>query len=221
MLWARGKVRPYSSLGLQARLGAWLFGLPDISSVLEKLSESQEPMKNVDGLKSSVQIRVGQVLLHVDHEEINNAVCLGLNYKSPTFKADLAEVTEDSPIDVYFDNVGGEMLDTMLTRMAMNGRVALCGAISTYNSTSTCLLRNYAQLITMRLTLRGFVVHDFSNDEAKRGKFMQAMLGSNINTADMETQDTIIAGAVEDIPRIWLRLFNGGNQGKLITKLDK
>jgi NADPH-dependent curcumin reductase CurA len=130
----------------------------------------------------------------------------------------LAEVTKDSPIDVYFDNVGGEMLDTMLAHMAMNGRVALCGAISTYNSTSTCLLRNYAQLITMRLTLRGFVVHDFSNEEAKRREFMQIMLASDIIK---ETQDTIVAGAVEDIPRTWLRLFNGGNQGKLITKLDK
>jgi NADPH-dependent curcumin reductase CurA len=64
-------------------------------------------------------------------------------------------------------------------------------------------------------------VHDFANAEAKREEFMQAMLGSNIITADEETQDTIIAGAIEDVPRIWLRLFNGANQGKLITKLEK
>ena len=113
------------------------------------------------------------------------------------------------------------MLDTMLGHMAMNGRVAICGAISLYNGDSTCLLKNFYQLPTMRLTLRGFVVHDFSNVEAKREEFMQAILGSNIITADEETQDTIIAGAVEDIPRIWLRLFEGGNQGKLITKLNK
>lgn len=146
--------------------------------------------------------------------------CPGLNYKSPTFKSDLAKVTEVSPIDVYFDNVGGEMLDTMLSRMAMNGRVALCGAISTYNSAAGgCLLKNYAQIITMRLTLRGFVVHDFANEEAKREEFMQAMLGSNV--LDGGTQDTIVSGAIEDIPKIWLRLFDGDNQGKLITKLDR
>jgi NADPH-dependent curcumin reductase CurA len=133
----------------------------------------------------------------------------------------LAKATKDDLIDVYFDNIGGEMLDTMLAHMAMNGRVALCGAISAYNSGASCLLRNYFQLITMRLTLRGFVIHDFSNDEAKREEFMEAILGSNIITADEETQDTIIAGTVEDIPRTWLRLFDGGNQGKLITKLNK
>ena len=111
------------------------------------------------------------------------------------------------------------MLDLMLAHMAMNGRVALCGAISTYNSSTACLLKNYAQLITMRLSLRGFVVHDFSNTEAKREEFMQAILGSNIIRPDEEIQDTIVAGAIEDVPKIWLRLFKGGNRGKLITKI--
>lgn len=156
-------------------------------------------------------------------QEINvtDSIPLGLNYKSPTFDADLEKATEDKLIDVFYDNVGGELLDTMLSYMAMNGRVALCGAISIYNSSSATLLKNFPQLITMRLNLRGFVVHDFSNDEAKREQFMQAMLGSNIITAEDGIQDTIMTGTVEDIPKIWLRLFDGGNQGKLITKLER
>ena len=147
---------------------------------------------------------------------------IGLNYKSPTFRSDLTNATKYSPIEVFFDNVGGEMLDLMLAHMAMHGRVALCGAISMYNSGSTtCVLKNYAQLITMRLSLRGFVVHDFSNIEARREEFMQTILGSNIITADEESQDTIVEGAIEDVPKIWLKLFEGGNKGKLITKLHK
>lgn len=162
-------------------------------------------------------------LASVDHELITHALCLGLNYKSPTFKADLAKATDNHPINVYFDNIGGDTLDTMLAYMAMNGRVALCGAISMYNNSSsgtTTLLKNFAQIITMRLTLRGFVVHDFANDEAKRERFMQAMLDSNIINAGSKSEDTIVTGGVEDIPKIWLSLFTGANQGKLITKLE-
>ena len=113
------------------------------------------------------------------------------------------------------------MLDLMLAHMAMHGRVALCGAISTYNSSTTCILKNYLQLLTMRLSLRGFAVHDFSNVEAKREEFMQAILGSNIIIAEQGGQDTVMAGSIEDIPKIWLRLFKGGNKGKLITELHK
>ncbi|KAK5056229.1 hypothetical protein LTR84_012782 [Exophiala bonariae] len=151
-------------------------------------------------------------------EKLGADLCL--NYKSPTFGDDLAKATEDKLIDVFFDNVGGEMLDSMLSYMAMYGRVALCGAISIYNSSSATLLKNFPQLITMRLNLRGFVVHDFSNDEAKREQFIQAMLESDILTANDGIQDTVVTGIVEDIPKIWLRLFDGGNQGKLITKLE-
>ena len=152
----------------------------------------------------------------------------GLNYNTPTFEADLKKTTKDGLIDVYFDNVGGEMLDKMLGHMAMYGRVALCGAISSYNASDSgagaVLFTNYPQMITMRLALRGFVVHDFANDNAKREHFTQAILGSDIlsGMADAtDTPDTVVAGLVEDIPKIWLRLFEGRNRGKLITKLQK
>ena len=152
----------------------------------------------------------------------------GLNYNTPTFEADLTKTTKDGLIDVYFDNVGGEMLDKMLGHMAMYGRVALCGAISSYNASDSgagaVLFTNYPQMITMRLALRGFVVHDFANDNAKRERFTQAILGSDIlsGMADAtDTPDTVVAGLVEDIPKIWLRLFEGRNRGKLITKLQK
>ena len=144
----------------------------------------------------------------------------GLNYKSPTFSTDLASLTRDKLIDVYFDNVGGSMLDTVLGHMAMHGRVALCGAISSYNATSNpgVLFTHYAQMITMRLALKGFVVHDVAGDEAWRERFTEKILGSELLGG---VEDTVVEGGVEDIPRVWLGLFEGSNKGKLITKLVK
>ena len=144
------------------------------------------------------------------------------------FEADLAKTTKDGLIDVYFDNVGGELLDRMLGHMAMHGRVAACGAISSYNASDSggaaVLFTNYAQIITMRLALRGFVVHDFANDAAKRERFTQAMLDSGIlfkMRDEADTPDTVVVGSVKNIPMIWLRLFEGANRGKLITKLER
>ena len=177
--------------------------------------------RSVGGLKSLGRTCVGEGLPHVDREKMPNAACLGLNYKSPTFKADLAKIADERPIDVFFDNVGGEILDLALPHMVTHGRIAICGAISAYNDDGVVQLKNYFQIIALRLALRGFSVHDFANDEVKREEFMQAMLGSDILTADGGLQDTIASGRFEDIPRIWLRLFEGSNQGKLITKLEK
>ena len=81
-------------------------------------------------------------------------------------------------------------------------------------------LTNYAQTITMRLTLRGFVVHDFANDEKKRSQFRRDMLSSGI-LESMKGQDTVVPASVEEIPKVWLGLFEGVNRGKLITKLHK
>ena len=64
-------------------------------------------------------------------------------------------------IDIYFDNVGGEILDAALRRIAMYGRVVLCGAISQYNSAVTVGPTNYLSLLTQRATMQGFIVFDF------------------------------------------------------------
>ena len=82
-----------------------------------------------------------------------------LNYKSSSFAADLKKATPDFA-NVYFDNVGGEILDLMLTRMAKHGRVAACGAISNYNSSGDAItgLKNWFEVITMRIKLEGFIV---------------------------------------------------------------
>jgi NADPH-dependent curcumin reductase CurA len=84
--------------------------------------------------------------------------------KSSSFKEDLKKATlgPDNYANVYFDNVGGEILDFMLTRMAKFGRVSCCGAISNYNSSGDTMVgvKNWFEVITMRLMCKGFIVLD-------------------------------------------------------------
>ena len=96
-------------------------------------------------------------------ESIGADTCL--NYKSSSFADDLAKALPgpDGYANVYFDNVGGEILDLMLTRMALHGRVAACGAISNYNNAPerTTGIKNWFQVISMRIQILGFIIFDF------------------------------------------------------------
>lgn len=84
--------------------------------------------------------------------------------KSPSFKEDLKKATPgpDGFANVYFDNVGGDILDFMLTRMAKFGRVSCCGAISNYNASGETMVgvKNWFEIISMRLMCKGFIVLD-------------------------------------------------------------
>ena len=146
-----------------------------------------------------------------------------LNYKSPTFKPQLKQATEGF-VEIYFDNVGGDTLNFMLGRMARNGRVAACGAIADYNTSSPIGLRNYFQVITMRLEIRGFIVLDFlREDEGRKAaeatrELIDAVKEGRITISD-ERNETVVSVGIEGVPGTWMRLFEGGNTGKLITKL--
>ena len=142
-----------------------------------------------------------------------------LNYKSPTFAEDLEKAT-DGDVDVYFDNVGGHILDLMLSRMKMHGRVAVCGSISSYNSSAPLQLRNWIDVIAMRIQLRGFIV----TDHMQKGKAMETLevLKRGVQDGKLkidEESEHIVDAKFEDIPAVWMKLFEGANTGKLITKL--
>jgi NADPH-dependent curcumin reductase CurA len=142
----------------------------------------------------------------------------GLNYKSPSFEQDLKEATAGG-VDVFFDNVGGPILDLMLANMSMHGRVAACGAITGYNSGDPLVLKNYFQVITMRLQLKGFIVMDYLHKAAEtQALFRQAIQDGLITLGDQT--ETVVPTKFADVPRTWLRLFSGDNTGKLVTKLE-
>ncbi|KAF9894011.1 hypothetical protein FE257_008982 [Aspergillus nanangensis] len=140
-----------------------------------------------------------------------------LNYKSPSFAKDLRDAT-DANVDVYFDNVGGEILDMMLPLMALHGRIAACGAISAYNGEDALPLKNWFQVITMRLRIHGFIVLDYLNKAPEvRGVLKQAIADGKLRVD--EKSQTVVSSSFEDIPRVWMKLFEGGNTGKLVTRL--
>jgi hypothetical protein len=107
----------------------------------------------------------------------------------------------------------------MLTRTSKNGRITACGAISGCNSDDPCVLRNYFQMIPMRLQIRGFTVHDSPPDKAAEA---QILLWKAIEDGTLDLSDdneTIVPTKFEHVPNTWLALFEGKNTGKLATKL--
>ncbi|KAL1626760.1 quinone oxidoreductase [Neofusicoccum ribis] len=140
-----------------------------------------------------------------------------LNYKSPSFEEDLAKATEGY-VDVYFDNVGGRILDLMLTRMKKEGTIAVCGAISTYNATEPMVLKNWIEALSMRLTIRGFILLDYVAEIPNAiGELVQATQEGKITLGD--ENETVVETDIKGVPSTWMKLFEGWNKGKLITKL--
>jgi NADPH-dependent curcumin reductase CurA len=150
-------------------------------------------------------------------ESLGADVCL--NYKKESFKKDLIEAT-DGFVEVYFDNVGGEILDLMLTRMKKHGRVAACGAITDYNNSKPRGLTNWFEVVTNRIEIKGFIVLDFI-DQGKApeavGEMVKALKEGKIVVGD--ESETVVNTKFEDVPKTWMMLFEGGNTGKLVTKL--
>ncbi|KAL2414916.1 putative membrane protein [Exophiala dermatitidis] len=146
-------------------------------------------------------------------ESLGADVCV--NYRSSTFEQDLIKAT-DGFVDVFFDNVGGHILDLMLSRLKPRGVAVACGSISMYNSQEPTVLKNYFQVITMRLSIRGFLFMDHaSNAQEILDLFARAVQEGKLKVSNEQVVDT----KFEDIPKVWLKLFEGGNTGKLVTKL--
>ncbi|KAI2780423.1 NAD(P)-binding protein [Daldinia loculata] len=147
-------------------------------------------------------------------EQLGADACI--NYKSPTFVEELKAVTPDE-VDVYFDNVGGHVLDAMLTRMKKNGNIAVCGAVSGYNSDEPMALRNWFEVISMRINIRGFIMLDYLD---KAPAILKDLIGAAADgRIKLQDGETVVEAKIEEQPEIWMRLFKGGNQGKLLTKL--
>jgi len=138
-----------------------------------------------------------------------------IDYKDKDYKKHLASVLPDYA-DVYFDNVGGEILDTMLGLIKLNGLVVCCGAIAGYNG-EPLQLKNWADVIFQRFTIQGFL---FSDHKAELPKALEDIpKWIKDGTLDVTEGEDVHEAKFEDVPKIWAKLFSGGNKGKLITKL--
>lgn len=120
-------------------------------------------------------------------------------------------------IDVYFDNVGGEILDMALGRLAMHGRIVICGAISQYNNkTAIKGPSNYLSLLVNRGTMRGMVVFDYANDYQKAAMQM----GQWMMQGKLKSKEDVYEG-IENFHETFLRLFSGEKLGKLVLKVSE
>lgn len=137
-----------------------------------------------------------------------------IDYKSQNvFEA----VKETCPkgIDVYFDNVGGEILEAALSRLRKKARIVICGAISQYNNIDDMKgPRNYMSLLVNRATMQGMVVMDYAD---RYPEAMQEMAGW-MQQGNLKSKETIFEG-IENFQETFKRLFTGDKLGKLILKV--
>ena len=137
-----------------------------------------------------------------------------INYKSDDVRERLAAEFPDG-IDLYFDNVGGELLDHVLARIANHARIVLCGAIASYTDRSNVTpIRNHTNLISRRGTMRGFIILDY----APRYAEAQAELARLAAIGAIKTREHVIDG-LERAPEALNMLFTGANTGKTIVRV--
>jgi len=136
------------------------------------------------------------------------------NYKAGPVRPQLKALTPKG-IDVYFDNVGGEHLDAALAGMNLLGRVAVCGMISGYNEAGArTVVRNLANIIYGRITLRGFTAADFMH---LRDAF-QSDMAAWLREGRIKHHETVYHG-IENAPAAMVDLMAGANLGKMLVKL--
>jgi hypothetical protein len=120
-------------------------------------------------------------------------------------------------VDIYFDNVGGEILDAVLARLARKARVIICGAISQYNNANSMPSagpRNYLSLLVNRARMEGIVVFDY----ADRYHVAVAELAGYLKDGRMKSKEDVVVG-LDTFPEALNRLFSGENFGKLVLQV--
>ena len=139
----------------------------------------------------------------------------GIDYRAGNLRSALRSACPEG-IDVYFDNVGGEILDTCLSMLRMKARIVICGAISQYNNTEGVVgPKNYLSLLVNRARMEGLVVFDY----ASRYQEAAMAMGQWLKEGKMVSKEHIVEGGVEDFLPTLMLLFGGDKIGKLILKL--
>jgi len=138
-----------------------------------------------------------------------------VDYKCDTFRNDLKHACPQG-IDVYFDNVGGDILDEVLTKINLRARIVICGAISQYNNTTPVKgPSNYLSLLVNRARMEGIVVFDNVNEYPIAAKDMATWIAQG----KLKAKEHVVVG-IDNFPETLLMLFNGDNFGKLVIKVE-
>ena len=135
-----------------------------------------------------------------------------IDYKAGDVKVGLKNHCPDG-IHVFFDNVGGEILDAALARLAMRARIVICGAISQYNNTTPVKgPSNYLSLLVNRASMTGMVVFDYADRYGEAAKEMAGWIAAG----KLHAKEDVVQGGIDAFPDVLLKLFKGENFGKLV-----
>jgi NADPH-dependent curcumin reductase CurA len=216
-----------------APLPTWLnvLGMPGMTAYFGLLEVGQPKAGEtvvVSGAAGAVGMTVGQVAKHLGCrvvgiaggadkcrfvvEELGFDACI--DYKAGPVQAGLKQHCPQG-VDVYFDNVGGDILDAVLTRINMKARIVICGAISQYNATEAVKgPANYLALLVNRARMEGMLVTDY----AARYPEGVAALARWMKEGSFKSREHIVEG-FETFPSTLLMLFRGENLGKLVLQV--
>jgi NADPH-dependent curcumin reductase CurA len=216
-----------------APLPTWLnaLGMPGMTAYFGLLEVGQPKAGEtvvVSGAAGAVGMTVGQVAKHLGCrvvgiaggedkcrfvvEELGFDACI--DYKAGPVQAGLKQHCPQG-VDVYFDNVGGDILDAVLTRINMKARIVICGAISQYNATEAVKgPANYLALLVNRARMEGMLVTDY----AARYPEGVATLARWMKEGSFKSREHIVDG-FDNFPSTLLMLFKGENLGKLVLKV--
>ena len=137
-----------------------------------------------------------------------------VDYRAGRFAKDLADACPKG-IDVNFENVGGEILDTILPQMNVAGRIALCGLIAAYNATQPYALMNLRYVLTQRLRMQGLIVFDW----ADRVPEAISALAGWYKAGQLKFREDVREGGIDAYPDVLNLLYTSGNHGKLVLKV--
>ena len=137
-----------------------------------------------------------------------------IDYKNGDVRKGLKEHCPDG-VDIYFDNVGGEILDLVLAKINRKARIIICGAISQYNNTTPAKgPANYLSLLVNRARMEGIGVFDY----ADRYHLGVAEMAGYLKAGTMKSKEDVVVG-IDTFPETLLKLFNGENFGKLVLQV--
>jgi NADPH-dependent curcumin reductase CurA len=138
-----------------------------------------------------------------------------IDYKAQDVRVALREAAPDG-VDVFFDNVGGEILDAVLTRLARGARVVICGAVSQYNATDGVRgPANYLALLVARASMTGMVIFDYAPRYGEASSEIAVWLADG----RLISREDVLEGGVKSFPDALLKLFAGENTGKLVLQV--
>lgn len=139
-----------------------------------------------------------------------------LNYRDAKFSKNFRAATKDL-IDVFFDNVGGDILDLALSRAKPHSRFVMCGGISQYNSAVQKGPKNYLMIVSMRIRMEGFIVFDYEKEYPKARRELTQWLSEG----KLQRKETIVKGGLRRAEGALAELYNGMNTGKLLVEVKR